>query len=394
MQPKGTARRFYLDWLRVIAIASIFFFHSTRFFTAEDWHVHNAISYPAIDAVAQLPVLWAMPLIFLVSGAATFFSLRPGRVGRFVKNRFLRLAVPLLVAIPTHVALQVYLERLTHGQFQGSFFQFMAHYFDGLYFFGGDLAWFGMHLWYLEILFLLSLILLPLLLGLQIAMRGRLLQAVGRGLALPGAIYLLAVPCYAIEKSQGSDSFLNLGGWSLPSYVVFFLAGYLIASSDRLEERIRRGRWPSLIAGVAFFVLWELQGSAGWEFVDYLVSPRILAAWCLLLGCVGLAIEHLKAPRPLLAYASEAVLPFYILHQTVLLCIGFYVVRWPIPDLVKWAIITPVSLAIILVLYEFLVRRFNGLRFLFGMRVVARRAAQPQTLAPVEQQGRASLSQF
>jgi hypothetical protein len=56
------------------------------------------------------------------------------------------------------------------------------------------------------------------------------------------------------------------------------------------------------------------------------------------------------------------------MHQTVLLCVGYFVVQWQIPDLLKYGIIAPSSFAIILSLYEFAVRRVNVLRFLFGMR--------------------------
>ncbi len=83
----------------------------------------------------------------------------------------------------------------------------------------------------------------------------------------------------------------------------------------------------------------------------------------------------LNFSTPFLTYASEAVLPFYILHQTVLLSVGYFVVQWPIPDLLKWAIILPASLAIIMMIYEFLIRRFNVMRFLFGLKPLRKQPA-------------------
>jgi glucan biosynthesis protein C len=80
-------------------------------------------------------------------------------------------------------------------------------------------------------------------------------------------------------------------------------------------------------------------------------------------------------------YANEAVLPFYIMHQTVLLCVGYFVVQWAIPDLLKWLIIVLGSFGIIMALYELLVRRFNVLRVLFGMKPIARQ--------PIAQTGKA-----
>lgn len=75
------------------------------------------------------------------------------------------------------------------------------------------------------------------------------------------------------------------------------------------------------------------------------------------------------------------MLPFYIMHQTVLLTVGYWVVRWDIPDLAKWIIIVGSSLTICLALYEFLIRRNNVLRFLFGMK-----SLQPASLPGALQQ--------
>jgi hypothetical protein len=69
-----------------------------------------------------------------------------------------------------------------------------------------------------------------------------------------------------------------------------------------------------------------------------------------------------------LAYANEAVLPFYILHQTVILCVGWFVISWNISMSAKYLIIAAVSFTLIIVLYELLIRHLNVVRFLFGMR--------------------------
>jgi hypothetical protein len=80
-------------------------------------------------------------------------------------------------------------------------------------------------------------------------------------------------------------------------------------------------------------------------------------------------MRYLDYRKPVLEYANEAVLPFYILHQTVLICVGYFIVQMPIPDILKWASILVTAFAIIMGIYEYFVRRFNVLRFLFGMKV-------------------------
>jgi fucose 4-O-acetylase-like acetyltransferase len=111
-----------------------------------------------VAAVAQ----WIMPLFFVLSGMNSFASLESRRAGAYIGNRFRRLAVPLLFGVFVVLApVQVWIERASHGQFDGSFLEFYPHYFEGLYGFGGNFAWMGLHLWYLEMLFLFTLVTLP-----------------------------------------------------------------------------------------------------------------------------------------------------------------------------------------------------------------------------------------
>jgi glucan biosynthesis protein C len=155
-----------------------------------------------------------------------------------------------------------------------------------------------------------------------------------------------------------------------------------------LQAGIQGLRWLSLPAGLVLvgasiflltleagpaFGTWE--SALGW-------ACRALGSWCLVLAILGFARRHLNFATARLKYANEAVLPFYILHQTVLLCVGYFVVQWAIPDLLKWVIILLVSFPIIMLLYEFLVRRFNLMRFLFGMKPLPKAPAAQSTKAP------------
>jgi len=150
-------RRYDLDWLRVLAILAVFIFHSCRFFDQMGWHVKSATVYASVQAWTLFLVGWLMPLVFVISGASLFYAVGKGGVVAFIRDKVLRLFVPLLVGVFTHASLAVYLERTTNGRFSGSFFKFYPHYFDGWYGFGGNFAWMGLHLWYLLVLFIYSL---------------------------------------------------------------------------------------------------------------------------------------------------------------------------------------------------------------------------------------------
>jgi len=305
---------------------------------------------------------WMMPLIFIVSGASVFFEMRKSKPAwKFIQDKTLRLLVPLVVGIFTHSLLQVYLERLSHGDFNGSLWAFLPHYFEGLYRLGGNFAWMGLHLWYLEVLFLFSILFLPVILTLRGEWGRKILDKLGDWLAAPGVIYLLPLVAILSWKLLNPASLLGkeIFGWPLGHYLSFYLAGYLLVSNERLTESIRRQRWFSFVGVFAATVLF----CATQDHADILV-------WFMILAFLGFARQRLSFPSSFLVYSNQAVLPFYILHQPVLVGVGFFIVKWQIPDMLKYIVIVIPSFMLIIGLYEFLVRRFNLMRFLFGIKPV------------------------
>ena len=387
-------RRYELDWLRVLAILAVFVYHTSLIFAPDPYQIKNTVTYGFLDDLGGFGGTWGMPLIFLISGASVYFTLGKVRAGTFLKGMILRLLVPLGVCIFTHAAWQVYLERLQTGGFRGSFLEFVPHYFEGMYGFGGNFAWMGMHLWYLEALFLFSLLCLPLFLWLKGHPAGRwLLQRAGDALARPGTLYLLALPAYVLINVLDPDTWGMdaIGGWSMFIYLTFFVSGFVIYSNARLQDRIRRARWVSLVAGIVLWAgidpLWGALGDPTFGTLAFAlgIGAWCLNAWCWLLAILGFGMQHLTARTPFLAYANEAVLPFYILHQTAILTLAFPVVQWPIPDGLKFALILGGSFLVSMGVYEGLVRRRNVLRFLFGMKPLPRRAAEPRALLAAQQ---------
>ncbi len=381
MDAKRIQRRFDLDWLRVLAILAIFVFHCTRAFDPDGWHIKNTTTYMFLDVWKDFATSWGLPLILLISGASVFYALGKVNVGQYILGILARLFVPLIVGIFTHIAFQVYLENLQKGAFSGSFFQWYPHYFDGMAGFGGNFMWAGSHLWYLEMLFIYSLLFLPLFVWLKKGTWGqKVLKSLGDFLAKPGAAFLLALPVVLLINTLDPDTWgtRELGGWSVFIYPCFFVFGFVLISHEKLQARIQKIRWLSLGWGIVLSASYlfldfspnHLSSSSFWPHMrDTLLS---LGAWCWLLAVFGLGMKHLNFNSPFLKYANEAVLPFYILHQTVIVTLGYFVVGWAMPDLWKFVIILVVSFIMTMGLYEFGVRRFKVMRFLFGMKLLSR----------------------
>jgi len=373
-------RRFELDWLRVMAILVVFLYHSTRFFNLGDWHVKNVDTYLWMEVWNIFATRWMMPLFFIISGASLFYSIgKSGGWRKFYVDKFLRLMIPVLVASITHSALQVYLERLTHGQFSGSFLSFLPGYFSGLYLaigMPGNFALHGMHLWYLLFLFLFSLICYRLFIWLKAGGR-EVLNRITSLFAIPGLIYLWFALPLLVMKALIPQAVLEAGsgGWGFVYYIWFLIAGFLIVSSERLQRSIINQRRVSLLLGVALMsaYLYLLFGPSPVVFQtrisDWIYALlSFFSAWCWLLAILGFGMRHLAFDRPVLRYCNEGVLPFYIFHQTVLLGVGYFVMSWEIHDVLKWAIVFSGSFLIIVALYTLVIRRFDLFRFLFGMK--------------------------
>jgi len=376
-------RLYYLDWLRVLAMLSIFLYHSDRLFDFEGWHVKNGVTNLASSLHISFFTQWMMPLFFIISGAAVYYALKFRTAGRFAKERVLRILIPFVVfgffrfSIP-----QIYLDRLTNSQFTGNFFQFIPLYFKGVDQFGGNFAWHGQHLWYLLYLFIFSLILLPLFLPKKKTGKS-LITRFSRLFEHPVALFLLFVPIVAIDifvDATGMGFTRATGGWSIFSYLLLFILGYLIYSNTKIQETIDKYKTVALIiaiiTSIADIVLMSLVIKAGLElnlqptFQYYLfIMVRGLRVWCWIIAILGFAKKYLNSNKPFLGYANEAVLPFYILHQFIILIIGFFVVQLNLATIWKYLIVVVSSFAAIMLLYHFVIKRFNGLRFLFGMRL-------------------------
>jgi peptidoglycan/LPS O-acetylase OafA/YrhL len=366
-------KRYYdIDWLRVLGMLGIFTFHNARFFNDEDWQVKNFEMDFGMSVYVGILNHFIMPLFFVLSAVAIYYALKKRSNAQFMRERVTRLLIPLGVGIFTHIVLQVYIENITHGRFSGTFWQFIPHYFDGWYAFGGNFAWMGLHLWYLLMLFVFSGLMLSTFRRVQNSegFTSRLADLISR----PYGPYLFIIPLFLMEVlvslSPQTVGRRDFGGWSPLTYLVFFVIGYLLATDKRYRPAIEKVRYASLILSLmtvvaAYIMLVEMEIS-GTNSLYLLV--RATNAWSWLLTFLGFASRHLNFSNRFLKYANAAVLPFYILHQTVIVGIGYLIREWQWAVVPKYLFLATTSFIVIIGLYEFAVKRTKVTRYLFGMK--------------------------
>jgi len=378
-------RRHDIDWLRVLAMLGVFFFHNARFFDDLSWHVKNAEHSKVALAFVGFLSLWLMPLLMLVAGAGSWFALESKTGGRYMLERGKRLLVPLytvglLVLIPP----QFYWDQVTNNRFDGSFLESCSSFLGtielrpGLQFLN---FWSG-HLWFLRSLFLYSALSLPLLLYSKSGSGGRSILRLSGWCDRRGGIFLFVLPILAVQVGLSPLLAGARVGADFAYLLVFFISGYVLVADARFTRAIQRsGRLCLFLGAATFSILAYLvlgRGYMGWQSPDYSLpcmafrAATSLCTWCWLVLFLGLASSHLNSGSRLLAYANEAVLPFYLLHQTVILAIGWYVVPWHASMALKYAVITATSFVAIMAIHELVIRRANVCRALFGMRMKTR----------------------
>lgn len=375
-------RQYAIDWLRILAVLLLIYFHTARIYDQfGPFYVKSPQTSSSLSFFVLFLSVWHMPLFFLLSGSATFYALRFRSGGQYCLERFTRIFLPfvfgtLLIAPP-----QGYYTLLSHPDFHLSYFQYLPIYFTSIQNAGGYRGTFEWaHLWFLLYLFVFSLLSLPLFLY-QRRPNNKGASWLVHALALPGGVFLPILflgGCSCLLRPLWPDTTHALyNDWAaFTTYLLFFIFGYFLCTDESIGHAIDRHLTASGIAAVASLPLlfwWFLSNVhlqpgyhpafLGMAFVESAIS------WTWVLFCLGLGRRYLNRTHRWLPYLTQASYPFYILHQTVIVILGFYLLKLGLGIALGFTLITTASLVATLVLYDLCVRRWNVTRFLFGMKI-------------------------
>ena len=382
------ARRYDVDWLRIGATLLLFVFHVGMVFNpAPFYHIRNdELSFGWL-VVCGFVSLWHMPLFFLLAGWSLCASLRTRGSAGVLKERSLRLFVPLLFGCVLFMPVIKYLELssgldLNHAglrvspalqegfrmvipeglplaqPFDESFGEFLPSFFSLQRF-----TW--AHLWFVAYLFTFTVLYLP-----AFSFMLRRSRELGRVSAL--AIYAPIVPLVLVQLVlrphwPGIQNLYN--DWAnVAYYSTYLFAGFLLARYPTLEKVAQQEWKRALVFGtVTCGVL--LGGVVRvYDSAPVLLAGSAIAGWCFVVASLGLARRFLSFGNASLHYLSEAAFPVYILHQAAIVVPGYFVVRLPLGVAAKFAMLLTVSICLTFAIYHFVVRRLGIARFLFGMR--------------------------
>jgi len=385
--PRESARLHYLDWLRVLAILMVFLYHANKPFDVNDWHVQNAQRSEGIMVFLGFFYPWGMPFFFLIAGTGTWFALRRRTGRQYAEERVKRLLIPYIAGCLLLWPIMLYLEWLhitrlpigQEGSWQGTFTQFVLLHHAGF-----TPRWFGevgFHLWFLGFLFCFSLLGLPLFLWLKGKSGQAFLSWLAGICTRRGGILVFVVPL-VIARAVFVPFFPAEHDWSDFFYLMtFFVLGFVLFSREEFQRAIRRDWFillaTSILTTAAFASLalaidfdpFHPTGTFA-EIVLWIVIS--INGWCWSTFMLYIGMRYLNFSNRWLEYGTEMVLPFFMLHQPVIMAIAFFVVQWEAGIPIKLVAVVAGSFIVTVAIYELIIRRIGPLRTAFGMKARAK----------------------
>ena len=372
-----TTRRHDLDWLRVLVFTLLIFYHVGMFFVPWGWHIKNNVIYEWLRWPMLFLNQWRLPILFVISGMGTYFALSKRNLRQFSWERFLRLGIPLLVGMLLIVPPQIYIERIAHGEFTGSYFDFYrTALFRGGPYPEGNTSWH--HLWFLPYLLLFSLLLGPLFIRLK-SRPSKIVEWTKKQVQKPFGFYIFILPLFIAEgfiEPFFPTNHALVGDWfTITFYVTLFFYGFLLmATGHEFWRALANIKTKALIIGAVTFTLMICR----WVFIEkdeileHLLEAflKVVNLWSWILVLFALAAQYLNKPSKQLSYANRAVYPFYILHQTITIIIAFFIMNIAWNFFIKATILVLGTFGLSWLIYDFVILRIPFLHPLFGLKKV------------------------
>ncbi len=350
LSPESLERRYDVDWVRIIALILLIIYHAViafQFWAHElIFFLENETPLPQLWLGMSLINIWRIPLLFLVSGLATYYALRRRTLSQLVGDRTWRILFPALIGLFLICPLNLLIVQ--------SYYKY-------------DLLWIPNpgHLWFLFNIFAYILILLPIFYWMQKIPDNWILKTTRTLFKQPATLLLLTLPFAAqailLDPTHYSAFFLNLHGFTI-GLIAFFMGFLLAATGPVFWHSVEKFRHSALCIALSLY---------GIRLLYYRLEniPNILQGiesilW--ILAVLGYASKHLNQNSSALKILSPAVYPIYILHLPVQFVLSTYLFPLQIHPLFKLILLIAGTFTTCWILYRFL-RAIPILRPALGM---------------------------
>ena len=351
-----TPRIFYIDNLRIFLIGLVVLHHLSITYGASGSWYYNEVEGDTFTTLLLTLFTAAnqsffMGLFFLISAYFTRISLEKKSTGTFIKDRLIRLGIPLLIFYFLLSPITNYVAAYYGRTYEGSFIEFIKVY-QG---FGFGPMWFVETLLYFSFIYVIY----RLVFKSRNSKRVKLLK-----FPKTTAIILFAL-------SIGVISFMvrlwRPLGWELeyvslqlpffPQYITMLILGILVAKYKWLESiTFKQGVKWFVFAQFFIFIVFPLMFYFGIEngaepfFGGWTWQASSLALWeqitgfSLMIGLLGIFKEKLFKQGKWARLLSGSAYAVFIIHPVVIVSLSVFVKNWEIYPVLKFALLAPIAL--------------------------------------------------
>ena len=345
-------RLFYIDNLRIFLIILVVLHHFSLTYGAPgSWYYNETeAGFPEVLVLTLFVAVnqaFFMGMFFFVSAYFIFPSLRRKGTGKFIKDRLIRLGIPMLFYYFILSPLTVFIRN-----------RFIRHENVKLWdYIKNEIGTGFGPLWFVEALLLftaVALLIAPVLDRLSFRLPGTnkiLLAAV-----ITGILQFIIRIWYPVGWS------MNFTEFQLPffvQYVFLFFLGIIAFKNNWLGAvSLRMGiRWLLFAQGLIFialpllFVLGDaLNGAADaftggfyWQNLGYALWEQ-LVGFSVIIGLIGVSKKYFNSQNSIAKKLSESAYGVFIVHPPVIIGISAVFVSWQINPLLKFALLAPLAL--------------------------------------------------
>lgn len=375
---KLSGRLHYLDWVRVLAFAFLIFYHTAMMFVSWEFHIESGHDSTFLKSIMILSSKWRLDILFLVSGVAISYMTAKMSLKAFTWQRVIKLYLPLIFGIAVVVAPQAYYEALQKNLFDGGFWQFWSTtYFTFTWDqrMGAPFPTYN-HMWYVLYLFHYTILLLPLFAFINSARGSAGLDKLESFLVKGSRIVWLPLTLYfaifAIFDNHDINHTFYDDWYGHAIFIFSVVLGVILFRMPRVWQAFEDNRFFSLTIGVfsysALLFLFFFPGEP--LPVDRAIAwgtLGILIKWSWISLIIGFAKKHLNYSNKALRYCNSVVYPFFILHQTIIIVIGYYIIDWGMSGTTEFFSIILGTFLICGLICELIIKKNRILRLLFGL---------------------------
>ncbi|WP_407384906.1 acyltransferase family protein [Ruminococcus sp.] len=295
----------YIDNLRWMTVSLLILFHAAIAYNT--WGEANYIFFEPIKPIASVVTFitpWFMPLMFLLAGVSSRYSLQKRGTAAFIRERLIRLGIPLVFGIIVLNPILSFIADKCHNAYAGGYFEHYGVYFTRITDLTGYDGGFTVgHLWFLLILMVISLLSCVII---------KLIPKCKTATRITGI--LLSVSAVATFD-------IKFFSKPLIMFLCVYLLGYYVFADRDFVARLSRLKWIL----VTLFLLSSVADVVLYIYID---GFEILNTVCYYMtfitgipAIIAIGYDHLDFSNRITKFNASISYVFYIIHfPIVVMC--------------------------------------------------------------------------